>query len=328
MTLGVWSIEDEVSRDSSARFIEVFVESLDLEEMGFEHAVPAPTGRPPYSPSDLVKLFIYGDQKRIRSSRRLHRECGRNVELFFLLNRLCPDFRTIADFRKKHHKQLRQILLIFARACRELNILDGESLCLDGTTIRASNGKKRSTSIELSRKKLEYARAQLAAVERYLDTLDGGREAPPDRRFPRHGQPERPGADLRERRDVPEGSGAGRGGRDRGQGLRERGGHREVSDERRRGGRGLHTGPRGARVFAGVPRKGDHAADESLDETRGHSGVPLDCYAGTNVRVQLQELGRLSCFIRHADSRVTCPKGNIARGNICRSATDFQFRRT
>lgn len=119
-----------------------------------------------------MKLFIYGDQNRIRSSRRLHRECGRNVELFFLLNRLCPDFRTIADFRKKHHKQLRQILLIFARACRELNILDGESLCLDGTTIRASNGKKRSTSIELSRKKLEYARAQLAAVERYLDTLD------------------------------------------------------------------------------------------------------------------------------------------------------------
>lgn len=158
MTLGVWSIEDEVSRDSPARFIEVFVESLDLEEMGFEHAFPAPTGRPPYSPSDLVKLFIYGDQNRIRSSRRLRRECGRNVELFFLLNRLCPDFRTIADFRKKHHKQLRQTLLIFARACRELNILDGESLCLDGTTIRASNGKKRSTSIEFSRKKLGYDR--------------------------------------------------------------------------------------------------------------------------------------------------------------------------
>ena len=94
-----------------ARFIEVFADSFDLEAMGFEHAVPAATGRPPYSPYLLVKLYIYGYLNRIRSSRRLMRECRRNIELWFLLNRLCPDFRTIADFRRKHRKLLKQIFL-------------------------------------------------------------------------------------------------------------------------------------------------------------------------------------------------------------------------
>ena len=172
MTLGVWSIEDEVPRDSPARFIEVFVDSLDLEAMGFEHTVPAPTGRPPYNPYDLVKLYVHGYLNKIRSSRRLMRECRRNIELWFLLNRLVPDFRTIADFRKAHRKLLKKIFLIFARACREMKLMDAEMLCLDGTTVRAVNGRKQSTSVELSRKKLEYAKAQLAAVERYLDSMD------------------------------------------------------------------------------------------------------------------------------------------------------------
>ena len=119
-----------------------------------------------------MKLYIYGYLNGIRSSRRLMRECRRNVELFFLLNRLCPDFRTIADFRKRHGKLLKKIFLIFVQACREMKLMDAKTLCLDGTTIRAVNGKKQATSAELSRKKLEYARAQLAAVEKYLDTLD------------------------------------------------------------------------------------------------------------------------------------------------------------
>ncbi len=79
MTLGVWSIEDEVPWDSPARFIEVFVDSMDLEAMGFEHTIPAYTGRPPYNPYDLVKLYVWGYLNRIRSSRRLMRECHRNM---------------------------------------------------------------------------------------------------------------------------------------------------------------------------------------------------------------------------------------------------------
>ena len=109
---------------------------------------------------------------KIRSSRNLMRECGRNVELWFLLNRLQPDFRTIADFRMAHRKLLKKIFVVFARSCREMKLMDGGTLCLDGTTIRASNGRKQSTSVELSRKKLEYARAQLEAVERFLDGMD------------------------------------------------------------------------------------------------------------------------------------------------------------
>ena len=172
MVMGVWSVEDEVAQDSPARFIEVFVDSLDLEEMGFRHAVPAGTGRPAYHPGDLLKLYLYGYMNKIRSSRNLMRECGRNVELWFLLNRLQPDFRTIADFRMAHRKLLKRIFVVFARSCREMKIMDGKTLCLDGTTIRASNGRKQSTSVELSRKKLEYARAQLEAVERFLDGMD------------------------------------------------------------------------------------------------------------------------------------------------------------
>ena len=172
MTMGVWSVEDEVAQDSPARFIEVFVESLELDRLGFRHAVPAGTGRPAYHPGDLLKLYLYGYMNKIRSSRNLMRECGRNVELWFLLNRLQPDFRTIADFRMTHRKLLRKIFVVFARSCREMKIMNGETLCLDGTTIRASNGRKQSTSAELSRKKLEYARAQLEAVERFLDGMD------------------------------------------------------------------------------------------------------------------------------------------------------------
>ena len=145
MTLGVWSIEDEVPPDSPARFIEVFVDSLDLEAMGFEHTVPAPTGRPPYNPYDLVKLYVYGYLNKIRSSWRLMRECRRNIELWFLLNRLVPDFRTITDFRKAHRNLLKKIFLIFARACKEMKLMDAETLCLDGTTVRAVNGKKQAT---------------------------------------------------------------------------------------------------------------------------------------------------------------------------------------
>ena len=104
MTMGIWSIEDEVAQESPARFIEVFVESLELDRLGFRHAVPAGTGRPAYHPGDLLKLYLYGYLNKIRSSRRLMRECGRNVELWFLLNRLQPDgtVKSYAQIQERH----------------------------------------------------------------------------------------------------------------------------------------------------------------------------------------------------------------------------------
>lgn len=121
MMMGVWSVEDEVPQDSPTQFIEVFVESLDAEKLGFRHAVPAETGRPAYHPGDLLKLYLYGYLNKIHSSRRLMRECAWNIELWFMLNRLQPDFRTIADFRKQHRKLLRKIFVLFVRSCREMS---------------------------------------------------------------------------------------------------------------------------------------------------------------------------------------------------------------
>lgn len=166
------SIEEEISENSPARFIEVFVDSLNIEELGFVRSAPAATGRPPYDVRDLVKLYLYGYLNGIRSSRKLERETTRNIELFFLLNRLQPDHNTIADFRKNNRVALKKLFLVFVRACKDMKLMDAQTLCLDGTSIHAANGKKKSTSLELSQKKLDYAKAQLAAVESYLNTLD------------------------------------------------------------------------------------------------------------------------------------------------------------
>lgn len=96
------SVDDLIGEDNPVRVIDAFVDSLDIQTLSFIQARPAATGRPGYHPRDLLKLYIYGYFNRIRSSRRLMKECHRNLELFFLLNRLTPDFRTISDFRKQN----------------------------------------------------------------------------------------------------------------------------------------------------------------------------------------------------------------------------------
>ena len=103
------SIEEEISENSPARFIEVFVDSLNMQELGFVRNTPAAIGRPPYDARDLVKLYLYGYLNGIRSSRKLERETTRNIELFFLLNRLRPDHNTIADFRKNNRIALKKL---------------------------------------------------------------------------------------------------------------------------------------------------------------------------------------------------------------------------
>ena len=390
MTLGIWCVEDEVSHDSPVWFIAVFVDGLDLEALGFEHAPPAATGRPPYSPYDLVKLYIYGYLNGIRSSRRLMRECRRNVELFLLLNRLCPDFRTIADFRKRHGKLLKKIFLIFVQACREMKLMDAQTLCLDGTTVRAVNGKKQATSAELSRKKLEYARAQLAAVEKYLDTLDENdlheeridhpfalnldRDRLPDPKWlkERIAFHEKCLKELEEtgRKSLtftdPESAmmPAKEGGikacynvqtvvdagshmvvdfhvthspSDRGQIsksmalCKEELGLEAVSVIADKGYESakdiqecLMSGvvadvgfiqDREERVFPldYVEREitAEMKASAKPEDIQAclHAGVLPDRYENTNIRIQLQSLGPVSCFIRHEDGRVTCPMG-------------------
>jgi len=162
-------IEDMVSQDNPVRVIDSFVDSLDMQKLGFIKAMPAETGRPAYDPRDLLKLYLYGYFNKIRSSRKLMQECTRNIELFFLLNRLSPDFRTISDFRKENADAIRGVFLEFARLCIRLNLYSKELSAVDGSKFRAVNGNKRMYNQEILTKKLERISVKL---KEYMDRLD------------------------------------------------------------------------------------------------------------------------------------------------------------
>jgi transposase len=149
--------------------IDVFVEALDLAEMSFEGVEPAATGRPSYHPSILLKLYIYGYLNRVQSSRRLEREAGRNVEVMWLVGRLAPDHKTIADFRKDNGLGLRKVCARFVELCREMGLLATASVAIDGSKFKAVANRDRN----FTRAKVERRRAQLEeCVARYLSQLD------------------------------------------------------------------------------------------------------------------------------------------------------------
>src|SRR5487761_915070 len=105
-------LDEYVTEDNPVRFIDAFVEKLDLQKLGFKHSTPSETGRPSYDPADLLKLYIYGYLNQIRSSRKLERECSRNLELIWLMKKLTPDFKTIADFRKNNVDSIKPVFKI------------------------------------------------------------------------------------------------------------------------------------------------------------------------------------------------------------------------
>ena len=119
-------LDDFIDENNPVRVIDVFVDTLDLAEMGFVRVNPAATGRPSYHPPVLLKLYIYGYLNRVQSSRRLEREAGRNVEVMWLLSRLAPDHKTIADFRKNNGLGLRKVCARFVELCRDGPSHDGE----------------------------------------------------------------------------------------------------------------------------------------------------------------------------------------------------------
>ena len=163
------SLEDYVGPDNAVRFIEAFVEGLDLRALGFGRVKPKATGRPGYDPADLLKLYIYGYLNRVRSSRRLEAECHRNLEVIWLLRRLAPDFKTIADFRRDNRTSFRQVFREFTMLCRELDLFGRELIAVDGTRIKAVNSRERNfTQAKLKR---EMA-ASDERLTRYLQALD------------------------------------------------------------------------------------------------------------------------------------------------------------
>ena len=115
-------VEDYVNEDNPVRVIDAFVDNMDIESMGFMRWAPSRTGRPAYDPRDLLKMYLYGYFNKIRSSRKLMKECCRNVELFFLIGKLRPDFRTIADFRKDNSAALQNVFRAFVKLCMKLKL--------------------------------------------------------------------------------------------------------------------------------------------------------------------------------------------------------------
>ena len=181
MTLLPDCVEDYIGEDNPARVIDAFVDGLDLEETGIKRAVPNEMGRPSYDPRDLLKLYVYGYFNRIRSSRRLMAECQRNIELFYLINHLTPDFRTIADFRKDNAKTLKNVFRAFVKICMKLGLYQKELLAVDGSKFRAVNSKDNCYNAEILQKKLERIDAHIAE---YLSKMDKEDEREPDAKTP------------------------------------------------------------------------------------------------------------------------------------------------
>jgi transposase len=162
-------VADWIGEDNPVRVIEVFVEELDLADLGFGGVDPEVTGRPSYHPAVLLKLYIYGYLNRVQSSRRLEREAGRNVEVMWLTGRLAPDHKTIADFRKDNGRAIRQVCARFVALCRAMGLLTQASVAIDGSKFKAVNNRDRN----FTRAKMERRMAQIEeSVARYLQQLD------------------------------------------------------------------------------------------------------------------------------------------------------------
>jgi transposase len=162
-------LADWIDEDNPVRVIDVFVDGLDLADLGFVGIDPEATGRPSYHPSLLLKLYIYGYLNRVQSSRRLEREAGRNIEVLWLLGRLIPDHKTIADFRKDNGAAIRKVCAQFVALCRDLGLLTQASVAIDGSKFKAVNNRDKN----FTRAKMERRLAQIdESVARYLSQLD------------------------------------------------------------------------------------------------------------------------------------------------------------
>jgi len=179
ITLMPDAIEDYISEDNPVRFIDAYVAHLNLKYLGFPHVVPETRGRPPYHPGDLLCLYLYGYLYAIRSSRALEREANRNLEVIWLIKRLAPDFKTIADFRKANGKAIRNLCRDFVQFCKREGLYGGELVALDGSKFKASNARDRN----FSRAKLKDRLKEIdEKIDRYLKELDENDEK--ESRFP------------------------------------------------------------------------------------------------------------------------------------------------
>ncbi len=162
-------LDDWVDESNPVRAVDVFVEALDLRDLGFAGVDPAATGRPAYHPSVLLKLYIYGYLNRVHSSRRLEREAGRNLEVIWLLGRLAPDHKTISDFRKDNGPAIKKVCAQFVELCRQMGLLAKASVAIDGSKFKAVNSRDNN----FTKGKLERRLKQIEeSVARYLSQIE------------------------------------------------------------------------------------------------------------------------------------------------------------
>ena len=162
-------LDDFIAEDNPVRVVDAFVAELDLSALGFKGTTPGSTGRPCYDPAVLLKIYIYGYLNRVQSSRRLERECQRNVELMWLTGRLAPDFKTIADFRHDNGPGIRNVFRRFVSICRQLKLLSQGVVAVDGSKFKAVNNRDRNFTPHKLAKRMQQVEESIA---RYMDALD------------------------------------------------------------------------------------------------------------------------------------------------------------
>jgi transposase len=170
-TLFPESLDEYVSEESAVRVIDVFVDELDLASLGFR-TEPADTGRPRYHPAMMLKLFIYGYMNRVQSSHRLEREAQRNVELLWLTERLAPDFKTIADFRRDNGKAIQKVCRQFVVLCRKLKLFTDAFVAIDGSKFKALNNRDRNFTKAKVKRRLEQVDESIARYLSEMESLD------------------------------------------------------------------------------------------------------------------------------------------------------------
>jgi transposase len=170
-------LDDYIPSDHPVRFIDAYVNQLKLDELGFARASAAETGRPGYDPCDLLKLYIYGYMNGVCSSRKLERETIRNVELMWLLRRLRPDHKTIAEFRRQNRGALRPLFREFTLLCKRLDLFGAELVAIDGSTFRAVNAKRRNHSRAQLEEMVRLANERIAHYLESIEKTDQNDEA-------------------------------------------------------------------------------------------------------------------------------------------------------
>src|ERR1700719_773226 len=178
-------LDDYVAEDNPVRAVDVFVDGLDLDKLGFVGVQPLDTGRPGYHPGTMLKLYIYGYLNRVPSSRRLERECQRNIEMIWLTGELAPDFKTIADFRKDNGKAIREVCREFVALCHKLGLLSAASVAIDGSKFKAVNARDKNFTEAKMKRRLERIEESIARYIAQLETADRRGDAVPEAKVAR-----------------------------------------------------------------------------------------------------------------------------------------------